>query len=168
MKKLLVLWLTIPLLLACEKEDNSASPDENTDNTSQETIDQDKLLELVNGIRVTGCDCGGESMPAVEALAWDGKLEQAALVHSQDMESTGDMTHEGTDGSSASDRIEQAGYDWSTWGENVAWNYATEQAVFNAWKESAGHCKNMMDSKFEEVGVAKSGSYWTMVLAAPQ
>jgi uncharacterized protein YkwD len=168
MKKLLILMLMASFMMACEKEDESANPDDSSGSTNGEPIDKDKILELVNGIRATGCDCGGESMPAVSPLSWDDKLGQAALAHSKDMEDTGDMSHEGSDGSSASDRIEAAGYDWSTWGENVARNYATEQEVFNAWLESSGHCKNMMAEKYEELGVAMSGSYWTMVLAAPQ
>ena len=36
----------------------------------------------------------------------------------------------------------------------------------NGWINSSGHCSNIMDPKFKEIGVAKVGDYWTLVFGA--
>ncbi|MBL7110644.1 MAG: hypothetical protein ISS19_01735 [Bacteroidales bacterium] len=45
---------------------------------------------------------------------------------------------------------------------------STEKAVIEAWLDSPGHCKNIMNDKVTELGVATSGAYWTQVFAKPK
>lgn len=123
------------------------------------------ILKLVNESRTTGCNCGNTAYPAVSAVTWNDVLEETAQAHSKDMENEGRMSHSGSDGSGPGDRITQAGYTWRTYGENVAEGYSSAESVVQAWLNSEGHCKNMMNGNFEEMGVAASGSYWTQVLA---
>jgi uncharacterized protein YkwD len=130
--------------------------------------DSEKLLELVNDVREKGCDCGGEYQAPASPVVWNDKLEQAAQNHSNDMDENNFMKHDGSDGSSPGDRIVVVGYSWSTYGENIANGYTSESAVIQGWLDSPGHCKNIMNAKFTEMGVATSGSYWTMVLAKPE
>jgi uncharacterized protein YkwD len=99
------------------------------------------------------------------------QLMAAALAHSQDQAASQRMTHTGSDGSNAGDRIERAGYRWRTWAENVAMGYGSAGAVMDGWMGSAGHRANILNGNFVHIGVAVvSGSdgrpYWTMVLAA--
>ncbi len=63
---------------------------------------------------------------------------------------------------SFADRIRGTAYEGSPGGENIASGYANEEEVFNAWKNSEGHCKNMMNAKFTDIAVGRSENYWTM------
>lgn len=130
------------------------------------TADETKLLELVNNVRATGCDCGGEAMPAVGAVVWNDTLELAAQGHSDDMKTNNYFSHTGLDGSTPGDRITAVGYNWFTYGENIAQGYTTPEEVIQGWLESEGHCRNIMDGDFKEMGVAVSGTYWTQVFGA--
>ena len=49
--------------------------------------------------------------------------------------------------------------------ENIANGYASEQSVMNGWLGSEGHCKNIMNGSFKEMGAGREGNYWTQILA---
>ncbi|HEX2533991.1 MAG TPA: CAP domain-containing protein, partial [Chitinophagaceae bacterium] len=118
-------------------------------------------LKLVNDQRKKGCNCGDTYYPAAAALTWNNQLEKAAQVHSNDMAAKKYFSHIAPDGSNAGERIDRQGYPWKTYGENIGLGYATEKEVVQAWIKSPGHCKNLMSAAFTEMGVARSGLYWT-------
>lgn len=150
------LMLTSALIFSnCEQED-SPSLDKNT-------IDKELILKLVNDYRASGCNCGTEFFDPVNLLVWDEQIELAALNHSIDMDENAFLDHTGSDGSNVGDRLDRANYPYSTWGENIANGYSSEQAVVEGWINSVGHCKNIMNGNFEDMGAAQSGSYWTLV-----
>ncbi|GAA3290957.1 hypothetical protein GCM10020295_06560 [Streptomyces cinereospinus] len=93
----------------------------------------------------------------------NAKLTQAAQAHSADMASHRTMSHTGSDGSDPGRRITEAGYVWSTYGENVAHGYSTPEQVMAGWMSSAGHKRNILNCAFQEIGVglAQPGNYWT-------
>lgn len=134
-----------------------------------------EMLSRVNAHRAAGASCGASgTFGAAAALAWNGPLTQASLVHSDDMVSGNFFSHTGSDGSSAGSRATAAGYVWSTWGENIAAGQPTVASVVQAWMASPGHCANIMNARFRDIGVAcVSGgagntyrTYWTMTLGA--
>lgn len=49
-------------------------------------------------------------------------------------------------------RISAVGFDWSRAGENIAAGYVTPASVVRAWMASTGHCQNILDPAFREVG----------------
>jgi uncharacterized protein YkwD len=125
--------------------------------------------------RRAAATCGDRgSFAGTGELVWNAALASAALVHSDDMVAGNFFSHTGSDGRNAGQRITAAGYDWSTWGENIAAGQPTVAAVVDAWMASPGHCVNLMNARFRELGVAcvagAAGntyrSYWTMKLAA--
>lgn len=132
------------------------------------TVNKAVLLQLVNDARAKGCNCGSTYMQPVGPVAWNDKLEQAALIHSQDMNKNGYFDHTGSDGSSPATRITGVGYQWSAIGENIAMGYPSEQAVMDAWLASEGHCKNIMNGVYTEMGAALDGKYWTQEFAKPR
>jgi uncharacterized protein YkwD len=77
---------------------------------------------------------------------------------------------------STADRVNATGYAWTMLGENIAAGYATANAVMDGWVASPGHCANLMNSGFAEVGVAcvpgapgdRYSTYWTMDLGRPR
>ncbi|CAL1521056.1 CAP domain-containing protein [Chitinophaga sp. MM2321] len=127
-------------------------------------IDRTALIELVNGLRSRGCNCGDVKMPAVGPLTWSGLLEKAAYLHSKDMALHQYFDHTGLDGSTPGTRMDAAGYRWNKYGENIASGQMEEQAVIMGWLSSPQHCKNMMDANFTEVGIGLYDKDWTMEL----
>lgn len=134
----------------------------------------DAIVQQVNARRAAGASCGTRgSFPSAVALQWHGMLTNAAAAHSQDMAANNYFAHNSQDGRTPGDRITAAGYGWATYGENIAAGYASVQAVIDGWFDSDGHCANLMNGNFREIGVAcvpGSGStrysnYWTMELA---
>ena len=121
-----------------------------------------QVVDLVNAERAkAGC----------AAVTVDDKLTLAAQQHSQDQADHKSMTHTGSDGSNAGQRLDRAGYSWRTYGENVAWNQQTPAAVMNAWMNSSGHRANILNCAFTEIGVgvaSSNGPYWTQDFAAPR
>jgi len=156
--KILSTFFIIALCTSCELELK--------DNSMAEIISQQKMLDLVNNIRETGCNCGGKDMPPVKKLQWDYQLERAATSHSIDMKVKGYFSHVSQDGASFSDRINGTDYNGRPVGENIAAGYGSEEDVFNGWKNSAGHCMNMMGENATDIAVGRSANYWTMVLGA--
>jgi uncharacterized protein YkwD len=114
--------------------------------------DQAELLRLINQHRQAN-DKGPLSM--------DSSLTKAAQDHTDWMQATGTFSHTGKNGSSMLDRIKAAGGRPNAWGENIAKN-STPQAVFNGWKNSADHNRNMLGS-FRKVGIGYKEGYWTAV-----
>jgi uncharacterized protein YkwD len=132
------------------------------------------ILNQVNAARATARTCGGKNYPVVPALAWNTKLEAASRIHNQDMLDHDFFDHTGSNGSSPGDRMKTQGYKFSTWGENIAWGQSTTQIVMDAWLKSSGHCANIMNAVFTEIGVAAlypsaspNSPLWTMDLAKP-
>jgi uncharacterized protein YkwD len=140
----------------------------NTGNLSSgATLNKALILQLVNSVRKKGCQCGGEWYGPAPALTWNNRLETAALAHSRDMFQNHYFSHTAPDGSSAGQRIQDAGYEWRTYGENIAAGYTSEQETVQGWLQSPGHCKNIMNKDFREMGVGRAGNYWTQSFATP-
>ncbi len=119
--------------------------------------------------------CGNTLYQAAAPLAWNGKLFDAAAGHSLDMANNNYFSHTSQDGRSFSQRISDAGYAWSAVGENIAAGQRTVEDVMNGWLQSPGHCANIMNGSFTEVGVSCVSNdassykqYWTMDLARPR
>ena len=143
------------------KTTGTTNPTTGGSTTINTNLDNAGMLKLVNDTRAAGCTCGTTVMPPVAPLTWNDILASSALAHSEDMNATGQFSHNSSDGTSFSARITAAGYIWSTVGENIAWGQTSEQQVFNAWIQSEGHCKNIMNGSFKEFGAARAGTYWT-------
>lgn len=124
-------------------------------------VNKSLMLQLVNEVRRKGCQCGDTYYYPVPELTWNTKLEAAALSHSSNMQQANFFSHRAPDGSNGGVRIERAGYIWRAYGENIAAGYTSERAVIKGWLESPGHCKNLMNKTYREMGVARMGTYWT-------
>jgi len=130
--------------------------------------DQKAFLSLVNDLRNTGCRCGSRYMPPVPALQLNDILVEGADVHALDMQRNTHFAHRGTDGSRVGERMSRLGYQWRAVGENIAAGYGSVTSVFAGWRDSAGHCENMMSRNFTQLGVARRGNYWVNTLARPR
>lgn len=135
---------------------------------------QQEILDRVNQARAAGRTCGTNSYGPAPALRWNGVLFNAAGAHSTDMAANNYFSHTSQDGRNPGQRITGAGYAWSAYGENIAAGQSSAQAVVDGWLASPGHCANIMNASYADIGtacVASSTStyrtYWTMELARP-
>lgn len=133
------------------------------------------LLDAVNQARAAARVCGSKSMPKVAALTWNCTLADVASKHSEDMASNNFFSHTGSNGLSASNRVDNAGYEYTSFSENIAAGQITVDAVMTSWLGSEGHCKNIMSASVDEIGAARRindqsdyGSYWTQVFGRQQ
>lgn len=146
-------------VVACTKSSDSTEPV--TTGTGPDAVNKTLMLQLVNDVRKKGCQCGDTWYPPAASVTWNDMLERAALNHSRDMYQNNYFSHSSQDGTGAGVRIQQAGYNWKSYGENIAMGYKDEREVVNGWINSPGHCKNIMNKNYKEMGVAKAGGYWT-------
>jgi uncharacterized protein YkwD len=55
-------------------------------------------------------------------------------------------------GSNFAARISAVGFLWSSAGENIATGFPTPRRVVDAWMHSTGHCQNILNPTFRDVG----------------
>lgn len=129
-----------------------------------------RILELVNQER----DAAG-----VAPLAFNAQLSAAAQGHSQDMADNNFIEHTGSDGSSPSDRAQQAGYPSSFVGENIAAGQSIPEDAMSSWMNETppndGHRQNILNPDYREIGIGYVFSdttdyqhYWTQDFGAQQ
>lgn len=103
-----------------------------------------EVLELTNQVRQQN-GCG--------PLRLNSALVEAAGRHASDMVRRHYMDHTNPEGQDPGDRMRAAGYDGGSWGENIAAGYPTAQKVVAAWMKSDGHRANILNCKFNLLGV---------------
>jgi uncharacterized protein YkwD len=90
-------------------------------------------------------------------LGRDRRLERAAQAHAADMVRLRFFEHEGRDGRSPHERIDDAGYPRSpATGENLGWGEGAAGVpvrIVTGWMQSPGHRENILRERFTEVGV---------------
>ena len=102
------------------------------------------------------------------AMRIDAKAQKAAERHARAMARAGKMAHDLPGQPKFGQRIARDGIR-TVAAENVAWGQGDVAGAVTAWMNSAGHRRNMLDKRFDGVGVAsargKDGRlYWAMIL----
>jgi len=133
-----------------------------------------KLLAQLNTARSQARQCGGQSFAAAAPLAWNATLGTVAQDHSRDMANNNYLDHKDRDGRTPGDRAELSGYGGQLVGENIAAGQDTVGKVVDGWLASPGHCANLMNPQYQELGAAyatdpksNAGIYWTAMFGAP-
>jgi uncharacterized protein YkwD len=134
-----------------------------------------EILALVNATRAQPRTCGSQTYRPAPPLTWNADLGQAALAHSSNMAQFHYFNHQEADGSVVGDRASRARYRWGRIGENIASGQRSVEEAVAGWLDSPGHCSNIMDPGFTEMGAAYAINpqnrnrtpYWTQVFARP-
>lgn len=134
-----------------------------------------RVLTLVNQARANGHRCGQEYYAATGPLRLNATLTQAAQLHAVDMSRHKLMQHSGSDGSTPAQRVTRQGYRWQRVAENVAAGATNAEQVVLGWLDSPGHCANIMNPTFSEMGIAFAVNthddyvvYWAQSFAMPR
>ena len=90
----------------------------------------------------------------ISPIVRNEKLMTSALIKAQDMKDNEYFEHVSPSGLDMSYFVGEAGYGYSTVGENLAEGYFSAQDVHIAWMNSEGHRENILSPDFEEIGVA--------------
>jgi uncharacterized protein YkwD len=142
---------------------------------SQAPVLAARALELVNEVRARGARCGERSFAPAPPVTLSGTLAGVALGHASDMAEHDYFEHQDLAGRSPADRVRAVGYPEKLVGENIAYGPKSAEEVVQGWLDSPGHCENIMDPRFAEMGIAyaagrssKRGLYWVQLLAAPR
>jgi uncharacterized protein YkwD len=127
---------------------------------------EEQVLELVNQRRSEGANCDGTAFGPTQPLEMDTQLRCAARLHAKDMVDRDFFSHESPDGEDPWTRIENAGFEGSPSGENIAAGQGSAEAVMQTWMESGEHCANIMSPSATHIGVgyARGGDWghlWT-------
>jgi uncharacterized protein YkwD len=155
-----ILWIVLAVPHAIPADDSSVAR---------------QVLTLVNAARAEKRLCGSENFSAAKPLNLNSMLSKAAQLHAEDMARHQQMQHEGSDGSSPAQRVTRQGYRWKAVGENVAAGAGTAAEVVAGWLHSPGHCANIMNPVFTEMGIAYAVNqrdeyavYWAQEFATPR
>jgi len=138
-----------------------------------------RVLELVNTARSRGASCGSRPFAPVAPVRPSAPLAAVARGHALDMAQHEYFEHRDLGGHSPADRVRATGYREKLVGENIAYGPQSPEEVVRGWLDSPGHCENIMDARFAEMGIAYAwgrapapasgrGLYWVQVLADPK
>lgn len=148
-------------------------------------LNEEAMLIAINNARSIQRDCYPDDdskgiMGSSKPLIWNTQLYAAALEHSRDLALSDTFSHYGSGTefdltgngtpSSFDERIlaNEYGTNFYQLGENIAGGQRSIEEVMSAWLASPGHCANIMNDAFTEVGVAlvieeasTYGTYWS-------
>ncbi|MEH7223998.1 CAP domain-containing protein [Bacillus sp. JJ1566] len=115
-----------------------------------------QVIDLTNAQRTKN------GLPALKA---DTALGKVAKTKANDMQQKNYFSHTSPTYGSPFDMMRDMGVSYKTAGENIAKGQASPQAVVNAWMNSEGHRKNILNPNFTHIGVGHqaSGNYWSQM-----
>jgi len=117
------------------------------------TNDERNQVRITNAYRI---------MMGRHALEIHPCLVESARGHSQEMTQLGYFAHESpvAKNRSPSDRARNAGYPGGA-AENIAMGSISPQAAHDAWYNSSGHHRNILDKGHQVMGSGFDGPHWT-------
>jgi len=128
----------------------------NIPSNNYQSIEQ-QVVNLVNTERAKA---------GLKPLVSDWELARVARFKSEDMRDNRYFAHNSPIYGTPFQMMKSFGINYRAAGENIAAGQTTAESVMQAWMNSAGHKKNILDPNFTHIGVgyAKGGSYghyWT-------
>jgi uncharacterized protein YkwD len=145
------LWLTLSLIFSLQLAHADASSDEPVI-----TADEMEFVEIINQYRQS-------QRPALVPLKVSKSLQRAARWLSEDMDRLNYCDHVDSLGRDTKPRMQHFGYDFrGGWGENVGLGFPTAQRMFDGWRKSPGHNRNMLKPNIRVMGIANVRGAWTL------
>ena len=133
------------------------------DQASFASITTANIRNLTNSARIA---------EGLDPLTENSTLNQAAMAKAKDMVANNYFAHTSPSGTSPWYWFKNAGYIYTFAGENLAMDFIEAEDVVNAWMASPTHRKNIVNTKYEEIGiVSATGStfiLWTDLIETMQ
>ncbi len=108
-------------------------------------ISSQRLLDLINGVR---------QEQNLSPLALNNKLTSAAELKTANMLDNNYFEHTSPTGVTPWHWFKLAGYNFAWAGENLAMDFFDTDKVFQAWMNSPAHRDNILNPRFQEIGIA--------------
>ncbi len=151
-----------------------AAPEVAAPDVERPSLSATRVLQLVNQVRASGTRCGDKFYGSAPPIQLSATLEGVASEHAVDMAQQDYFEHVDLQGHTPADRVRATGYRERLVGENIAYGPTSADEVVQGWLGSTGHCENIMDPRFVEMGLAKApgggsrrGRFWDQVLTQP-
>ncbi|MBI2034909.1 MAG: hypothetical protein HYT11_04220 [Candidatus Levybacteria bacterium] len=110
------------------------------------------FLTLEGVVQITNIQREKEGL---RPLVNNALLNSSALQKAQDMFAKQYFAHDSPDGIGVGDLAGSVGYAYIAIGENLALgNFANDEALVAGWMASPGHRANILDVRYQEIGVA--------------
>ncbi|SIR72729.1 Uncharacterized conserved protein YkwD, contains CAP (CSP/antigen 5/PR1) domain [Haladaptatus litoreus] len=110
-----------------------------------------RIHEQINNIRTER---------GLQSLGYNNQLGEAADYHSQDMIDKSYFSHTAPDGETVGDRYRKFEISCQAWGENILYNYASDESAASAaqtsveqWMQSDGHRQNILSETWATEGI---------------
>ena len=102
----------------------------------------------------------------LQPLMTNWELSRVARYKSQDMVDNNYFSHTSPVYGSPFKMMKDFGLSYTTAGENIAMGQRSPQEVVNAWMNSSGHRRNILNSSYNQIGVGLATNsqgrlYWT-------
>lgn len=127
-------------------------------NNSQSKTMEQQVVDLVNKYREEN---------GLKPLKINYSVSKVAQAKSEDMRDKNYFDHTSPTYGSPFEMLKSFGISYKTAGENIAKGQKTAEAVVNAWMNSEGHRKNILNANYEEIGVGyatgNGTTYWTQL-----
>lgn len=92
----------------------------------------------------------------LKALTYNAKLHDAAEAKAKDILNKGYFEHVSPQGKTPWMFIDEAGYNYTKAGENLAIDFTTVEGPIPAWMASPGHRANILKPEYKEIGIAEA------------
>lgn len=107
-------------------------------------LSDENIIKLTNEVR------NGEGLDGLNA---NQLLTKAAYDKAEAIFAAQEFKHD-IENRKFSNWVKESGYEYQSIGENLAIDFTTSENAMDAWLESPTHKKNILNPKFEEIGVA--------------
>lgn len=107
-------------------------------------ITPEKIIQLTNEVRLSS---------NLNTLSENQLLTKSAYDKAYSILFSQEFAHN-INNKKFSDWIKDNNYNYSYVGENLAIDFATSEGIVNAWLESPAHKKNLINPRYQEIGIA--------------
>ena len=123
-------------------------------------------------VKITNAERANAGVPA---LRTNSRLMDAAQLQADQMVRLGRLEHVLSGGRypKPEDRLAAAGYQWSSYAENIAMGQTSAAGVMDSWMRSSGHRANILSPNNTEIGIgfardSAGRPYYVQVFGKPR
>ena len=161
-----IAWFLV-LVSACA---TSASPTETPDSATPAAGAASDVKATI--VQMTNAERANAGRPA---LRTSSRLMEAAQLQADQIARLGRLEHvlSGAQYPRPEDRLAAAGYQWSSYAENIAMGQTSAAAVMDSWMRSSGHRANILSPDNTEIGIgfardSAGRPYYVQVFGKPR
>ena len=145
---------TKPVVESTTQETTRPVVESTTESTTEASGYEKELLNLVNNAR---------KQQGLGEVKLSESLSNVARIKSEDMSKNNYFSHTSPTYGTPFEMLKKFQISYKTAGENIARGQKNAQEVFNAWMNSEGHRKNILNGNFTQMGIGLHNGYWTQI-----